>query len=102
MERAELQRWILEAASKATQQAATERLVAPFHFDVYLDNQAGGRLCSFEIAEGGKLLWFNFNGDVPERAEYPMKLKLESADGQWRGAVIRERSWDLWRVVTRV
>ncbi len=101
MNRAEMQEWILAAASEATKQAAAEGLKATFHFDVHLDNQRGGRLCSFEITSSGNLDWFAFNADVPERAEFHLKLRLESADGEWRDAVIRERSWNLWKTVTR-
>ena len=96
MERTEMQDWILTIALEATKQAAAERLQAPFHFDVYLDNQMGGRLCSFEVTGDGKLLWFTFNDDVAARSEFPLRLKLSTGDGEWRGATIRESSWVLW------
>lgn len=102
MDRNELQEWVLAAASEATKKAATEKLTAPYHFDVWLDDHVGGRVCSFEMTKNGKLLWFAFNGDVPERAEYPMRIKLSTVDGEWRAAVVREQTWDLWKTTRTV
>lgn len=68
MQRTEMKDWILMAAHEACKKAASERLTEPYHFDIY-DDCGHGRVCSFETTATGKLLWFNFNGDVPEHAE---------------------------------
>ena len=93
MEKETTKAWILEVATKLCERAAEQGFKLPFHFDCY-DDAGHGRVCSFEM-ENGKVIWFSWNADVVAVASWPLRLKLESADGEWSAAWLRSNSWQL-------
>ena len=90
MDRTETRAWIEQVANELLALRHEEGIV---HFDIY-DDSGHGRVCSFEM-ENGKVIWFSWNADVVAVASWPLRLKLESADGEWSAAWLRSNSWQL-------
>lgn len=94
----ELRTWVLTVTEAVL--AELNREDSDLHSDLY-DEFGAGRVASFELVNG-KLDWFNFRDKACERAEYPMRLKLEFGDGERHTVWVREKSWDLQDRPSRV
>ena len=96
--------WILTAVAEAIAQFAQAgddiSRAREVHVDVY-DDQTGaspGRIASFEIDKHGRLTWWNWRTpDACAGADWPLKLRLEFGEGEYRVLWVRQRKWDFDR-----
>jgi len=91
MEPQETKSWVVSCALEFTKQLAAQELKGPYHCDLR-DDHGHGRVASFEISDG-KVVWFNWNDNRVEVADYPLRLVVTSGDNEVRAAWIHERLW---------
>lgn len=97
----EVKNWILIAVAEALTQFGQSgddiSRARDLHVDIYDDSTGAspGRVASFELDAKGKLLWWNWR--TPEAcslSEWPLKLRLEFGEGEYRVLWVRQRKWD--------